>query len=933
MQGGKREVCDVDPSALARVFGCNTSKAEHAFLCDSRKSTPGRGRPDPRWDIAMASMFRFLKKLWFFLRREQFQSDLAEEMTFHREQAEKQFQSDGMSSESAHYAAARQFGNCTRLKEQSREIVEFRFETVLQDIRYALRQLRKNPGFGCIAILVLALGMCASISIFAFVDAALIKPLPYPNPTRLVEFTESHTFIPRANISYLDYLDWKRLNDVFSSADVHAGDSYLLRSDAGTEAVPGASVTAGFFRTLGITPMLGRDFHRGEDMPEAANVVILSYSTWQKRFGGRRDVIGQTVSLSGVATTIIGVLPKTFQFALRGTAEFWTNFQPGDQCTRRRSCHNLFGVARLKDGISVQAALAEMKVIAGNLEKQYPDSNRGQEASVVPLSEVIVGDIRPIVLVLLAGAGLLLLIGCVNVASLLLVRSDSRKREVAVRGALGASPARLIRQFVTEGVVLVAGGTLLGLLLSYIAIQLLTKLIPQAKLSGMPYLQGLGLNFHVLAFAGAIALIAGVLFAVTPIAHLPLARMRDGLAESGRGAAGTVWRRLGSNLVVVELALAMVLLVSAGLLGKSLYRLLHVDFGFQPDHLATLRVSAPESSYGKDEQAIALSRTLVTRLSALPGVKSVALASLLPVSYNGNTVWIRVIGHPYNGEHNEVNERIVSAGYFTALQARLLEGRYFTDAEDESKPKVVIINQAFAKLYFPGEDPIGRKIAHYDLTPDSIREVIGIVDDIKEGPLDSDVWPAIYHPINQDPRTYLSVIARTSQSDEALLPTLGAAIREIDRNIASREETTMNGKINDSQSAYLHRSSAWLVGGFAGLALLLGVVGLYGVIAYSVSQRTREIGVRMALGAERGSVHRMVLKEAAWLTVLGIVAGLVCSVAAATLMRKLLFGTQAWDVVTLLGVTVTLAASALLASYLPARRAASVNPMEALRAE
>jgi macrolide transport system ATP-binding/permease protein len=880
----------------------------------------------------MNSLLLILRKIKLLVTRERFDKDLAEEMAFHRDQKANEFQANGLTPQSARYAAEREFGNHVHIKEQSQEIVSFQFETAWQDVRYALRQLRKHPGFASITILILALGMCASISIFAFVDAALIKPLPYPNPTRLVDVTGSIAMLPRADLSYLDYLDWKKLNTVFSSMDVHHGSGYLLRTGGGTEVVPGVRVSAGFFRTLGITPILGRDFHSGEDGPEAPATAMLSYGTWQKRFGGRTDVIGQTISLGDTATTVIGVLPETFEFAPQGNAEVWSNLQPSDDCSRRRGCHNFFGIARLKDGVSVQAARAEMKLIAINLEKQYPDSNRGQGASVLPLSEVIIGDIRPIMLTLLAGAGLLLLIGCANVASLLLVRSDTRKREVAVRAALGASPARLIRQFVTEGLVLVAGSSIFALLSAYIGIQLLTTLIPRDRLAGMPFLRDAGLNFHVLTFAAVIALIAAIVFAITPAAHLPLARMREGLAESGR-AAGMVWRRLGSNLVVLELALAMVLLVSAGLLGKSLYRLLHVDLGFQADHLATLRISAPESDYGKAQQALALDRTLVTRLSALPGVKSVALTSVLPVSFNGNTVWIRILGHPFNGEHNEVSQRIVSSDYFTTLQARLQEGRYFTDAEDSSKPGVLLINRAFAKQYFPNEDPIGKKIAHYDMDPSSIREVIGIVDDIKDGPLDSDIWPTLYRPVNQDPRTSLSVVARTSQNEKALLPTLNAAIHEIDRNIATRDQATMEDRIDSSQSAYLHRSSAWLVGGFAGLALLLGVVGLYGVIAYSVSQRTREIGIRMAMGAERSSVYRMILKEAGWLTVLGIVTGLLCSLAAATLIRKLLFGTQAWDLPTLLSVAAILGLSALLASYLPARRAASVNPMEALRAE
>jgi macrolide transport system ATP-binding/permease protein len=804
---------------------------------------------------------------------------------------------------------------------------------LVQDIRYAFRQLRKSPGFAFTAVLILALGIGASVSIFGFVDAALIKPLPYPNPTRLVDVTESVAVMPRANLSYPDYLDWKRLNQVFSSMDVYNGTGYLLSTSAGTEPVPGERVSDGFFRTLGIVPMLGRDFYVGEDLPGAPRTILLTFASWQKRFGGRKDVIGETISLSGIPNTIIGVLPQDFQFAPGGDAEFWATLHASDSCALRRSCHNLNGIGRLKDGVSVEMALANMKAIARQLELQYPGDNRGQGATVAPLSEVIVADIRPILLVLLSGAGLLLLIACVNVSSLLLVRSESRKREIAVRGALGASRARLIRQFITEGLVLMAAGSLLGLAGADGAIQILTRLISREMMDGMPYLRGLGLNLHVLACAGTVSVLAAALFSFTPVAGLPLTKLREGLSEGGRGYAGTLWRRFAANLVVVELAIAVVLLVGAGLLGKSFYRLLHVDIGFQADHLATIQVALSKAPYGKDEQIVAVERQIISRVASLPGVESAGISSVLPVSFNGNTDWIRFVGRPYNGEHNEVNQRDVSSAFLSTLHAKLLRGRYFTDAEDASKPLVVIINQTLAKKYFPGEDPIGKRIGDTELTPKSIKEIIGVVEDVKDGSLDSETWPAVYYPFNQDTDTYFSLIVRTSQSEQSLLPTLVAAVHEIDPGIGTMNETTMTARINDSPTAYLHRSSAWLVGGFAALALLLGVIGLYGVIAYSVSQRTREIGVRMALGAQRGSVYQLILKEAAWLAGAGIGAGLVCSIGAATLIRGLLFGVQTWDAATLAAVSAVLAISAMLASYIPARMAAKVDPMVALRYE
>jgi predicted permease len=806
------------------------------------------------------------------------------------------------------------------------------FDNMLQDARFTVRQLRKSPGFTCTAIFTLALGMCASVAIFAFVDAALLKPLPYPNPSRLVGVFETVQMFPQSNLSYADYLDWKRLNKNLESLSVYQGSGMTLATTAGVQRAPGARVSDDFFRTLGVTPILGRDFRPGEDLPAAPRAVILSYAAWQSRYGGEAGVLGRTVTLNGAANVIVGVLPRDFHFAPAEPADFWTTLHPTSSCDLRRSCHNLYGVGRLKDGVSVQTAAAEMASIAQQLEKQYPDSNRGQGAAVVPLTDVIVGRIRPMLMVLLSGAGLLLIIAAVNVASLLLVRSESRRREIAVRTALGASAGRVIRQFVTEGLVLVALGSALGLAGAYWAIQFLTMLIPANIIAGMPYLHGLGPTARVGAFAGAVALLAAILFAITPLVRLPLAHSGEGLAEGSRGSAGTAWRRLGSRLVVIELATAMVLLVCAALLGQSFYRLLRVDIGLQADHLAMLGVSAPSATYSTPDKIVALEREIERRLAILPGVRSVGVSSTPPI-FGGNTMWIRVVGRPYHGEHNEVQYREVSAGYFTTLQARLVRGRDFTDDDRPSKPAVVIINQAMARQYFPDENPLGKQLLYAPTTSEPPMEIVGIVDDIKEGPIDAETRPTMYVAFAQDPTNGFAVFVRTAQTEQSLLPALTSTIGQIDSGISTFNGTTMAAIIDNSQAAYLRRSSASLVGGFAAVAWLLGVVGLYGVVAYSVSRRTREIGVRMALGAERGSVHRLILREAAWLIAFGVAIGVVCSIGAATMMQGLLFGIRSYDAATLGIVAGVLAGSALVASFVPARRAASVNPMEALRAD
>jgi macrolide transport system ATP-binding/permease protein len=839
----------------------------------------------------------------------------------------------GLSPEEARRQARIALGGVEAMKEAYRDQGTVPFvEHTVQDIRLALRQLAKSPGLAATAVLVLALGIGGCLTVFGFVEAALLRPLPYPEPDRLVDVMETNPQFPRSNLSYQDFRDWQTMNTVFSSLDAYRQRGHMLATPGGPVMVPGMQVSGGFFRTLGISPILGRDFTAAESGGEGAKVAVITHRTWRERFGGDRTVVGRSVTLSGASYAIIGVLPPTFQFAPSEGGEFWTPIDATGGCLARRSCHSLDGVARLKPGVTIAEAGAAMAVIARQLERQYPDSNRDQGAFVGPLADVIVGDIRPTLWLLLGGAALLLVIACVNVVSLLLVRTESRRRELSVRLALGASRARIARHFVTEAGVLVAIGAVLALVVADAGMRLMAGLIPAEMRATLPFLDGLGINSAVVACAVAVAFVALGIFSLGPLLVHSATDVRAGMADGGRGSSGA-WRRIGAKLVVVELATAMVLLAGAGLLGRSLYRLLNVELGFRPDHLATVRVAAPGVLFDQPGAAERLALEVERRAAALPGVAAVGLTSVLPVSFNGNTTWVRFVGRPYHGEHNEVNQRDISPGYLTTLGARLVAGRYFTADDDATRPKVVVINQTMARMYFPNQDPVGQRIGDTSLSPASIREIVGVVGDVREGALNQDIWPAVYLPIAQSPDTDFAVVVRTAQDPAGIVPPLAAAIRQVDADLGIFGEAVIADRIQASPAAYLQRSSAWLVGGFAAIALVLGVVGLYGVIAYSASQRTREMGVRMALGAGRSAVYRLILREAGGLALVGIVVGLAGAVAAATFMRKLLFDTPPWDVATLVTVAALLGCAALIASVIPARRAASVDPIHALRAD
>jgi predicted permease len=865
-------------------------------------------------------------------KRKRSANDFAEEIKAHLELEARELQRDGLSAEEAKRKARLDFGSVNAAQEgfyfRNRAVW---VDNLLRDVQFAFRQFAKRPGFALTAIAVLALGIGISVAIFGFVDAALVRPLPYRNPNQLMAVSENRVDSRRWPLSYPDFVDWRNSNKSFESLDVYAGRQYLLRTPQGPEPVQGERVSASFFQTLGISPLLGHTFSPGEDRLNGPNVVVLSYGTWLLRFGARQDVVGKPVELDDNPYTVIGVLPRSFTFAPGGNAEFWVPINKLTPHENFRNFYNFRGIGRLRDGVTLQAAQVEMSGIAKRLQRLYSSSGPAQSASVVPLAEIILGDVRPILLTLMGGAGLLLLIACVNVASLVLARSESRRQEIAVRAALGGTVSRLMQQFATEGFILAGFANVGGMLIAAAIMRLLSEMIPKDMRFNMPFLEGVGLNSHTCGFAILVAMLATVLLAVTPQLRLSLQKVREGMIDGDRSTTGRAWQRFGSNLVTVEIAIAVVLLASAGLLGQSLYRLLHVSLGFEPRNLATLDVTAPGTTYKNDQAMDRLYEEVIQRVAALPGVESAGLTSLLPVECNCAIDRIRVVGKPEQGEHVDVNERHVSTDYLRTLQANFIRGRYFTPADNTSSPGVVVINRSFARRFFPQQEPLGESIANEELGRPSTWQVVGVIDDVHEGPLDASARPAEYFPLNQTHDASFTLVVRTRQNAATMLPILVSTVHRINRDLGTSDEGTLTAKIDQTQTALLHRFSAWLVGGFALLALVLAVVGLYGIVAYSVSQRTREIGIRIAIGAQRSSVYNLVMRQAGWMTLAGIAIGLACSLGPSVLMRKLLFGVQAWDPTTLGSVAILLGLCSVAASFLPARRAASVDPMKALR--
>jgi len=804
------------------------------------------------------------------------------------------------------------------------------------DVRYGWRMLLKTPGLSGIVIVMLALGIGANSAVFSIFAATLLRPLPYDKPNELVHLNgwRNQGSFQQQPFSFPNFSDIRDRNQVFSQVGAYSGTAASLSGKDGAEQVITPVASAGFFETLGVKPALGRTFRIGDEQGKAAPVVILTYGGWQRYFGGSQDVIGKTMVLDGTLNTVVGVLPRNFQFGPSQSGDIWQALHV-QGWKARRNAFWLNPVARLKSGMNSQQAQAGISALARELEQQYPDDNAGIGVQLVALDEQIVGSARPVLRLLMATVAFVLLITCANVAGLLLARSVQRQKEISIRVALGARRARILRQMLTESILLALIGGTVGTLLAVWLVPAIVGLIPQAALTSMPTLQDLHVNAGVLAFSLAISLLTGILFGIIPALQILKSDLRQELQEAGRSSVGGVHNRFRDVLVVSEVALAVVLLVGAGLMLRSLQQVLNQDPGFDTTNLLTLSLAVPEKAYADGPQQQALQHRLLKDIHALPGVRDVAAVSIVPLSGSGNTSRFDLEGHPKasGGEEYEASTPTVTTNYFEVMRIPLRSGRFFGSQDAEKTTQVVIVNQALVDQVFHGHNPIGKRINFTYTSEPNLREIIGVVGNENVDRLDARMQPIVYDTFEQAPNTFFSLVVRTQQAPESLANTVTRKVREIDPQVAVSNVASMSQIIHDSPTMVLRAYPAYLLAGFAGTALALAVLGIYGLLAYSVVQRQRELGLRLALGAAPSDLRQLVVANGLKLALIGSAFGIVGAFAVSRLISSLLFGVKSTDSVTFVGVCLLLVFATLPATYVPALRATRVDPMETLRCE
>ncbi|HEX6535793.1 MAG TPA: ABC transporter permease [Gemmatimonadaceae bacterium] len=875
------------------------------------------------------------------LLRPDVRADVDDELAFHLEMRVRELVARGVPPAAARAEAERIFGDMRAVRDACVTIDERRLrrherregvDDMMRDFRFAARALRKSPGFTLTAIVCVALGVCVTTTIFSAVDGILIRPLPYPDADRLVAVYGrlAAKGATGQNISYDDYLSWRDENRTFSQLGIWTWTTHTLSGQGEAERVEGAGVSANLFPLLGVRPLLGRTIAPSEELPGNDRVILLSYGLWQRRFAGDRGIVGRTIEVDGLPYTVVGVMPPRFNFPDRG--QVWVPF-PNDAWRSGRGNRGYAGaIGRLKPGATLAQAQADLDVISRRLQRAYPRENFGWDAEAIALRDDLVGDLRKPLFIFLGAVGCVLLIACANVANLMLARGAARQREIAVRVALGAGRRRIVRQVLAESMVLALVGGAVGAVLARSGVRLLRLAFPNGD---VPFYVSLDMDARVLLFAVLVSALTGVIFGLVPALRATRIDLNAELREGGRGeAGGRRGSRLRNSLVVAEVALSVVLLVGATLLLRSYGALIGTDLGFDPRGVLTARVSLPDARYDNHEKQRAFYEQLYARLAAIPGVQAVGSANGIPFSGWNVQAEMSIEGRPAAAPGKElvVHYQNISPGYLPAIGVPIVRGRGFT-AADRDSAHIGVINDVLARREFAGTDPIGKRIRFGGAdSKDPWITIIGVAKTFRHYRLPQPMGPAIYFPQLATPWGTQTLALRTSLPDPmSLAPAVRAVLKELDPDVPAYQVQTLEQAV--SRSLWRQRLQGQVLGTFAALALLLAAVGIYGVISYAVAQRTRELGVRMALGATRSQVLGLVLGQGLRLAAAGVAIGIVAALALSRIVASLLYGVSATDLATFAGVPIALALVAMLATLVPARRATRVDPVVAMRTE
>jgi predicted permease len=874
-------------------------------------------------------------------------SEMDTELHFHLEAYAEDLVRKGLPRPEALRRARLEFGGVDKTKEECREARGAHLVDILiQDLRYAARTMLRSPGFTATAVIALALGIGANTAIFSVVNAVLLRPLPFDQPDRLVQVwhTPPQATFPGMKefaVSPANFIDWRNESRGFQAMAAYGFGRYTLTGSGHPEAIRTCAATSGLFSILHVRPLLGRDFLDGEYEPDHDHEVVLSYGLWRSHFGGNPEMVGKNIELNGQAFTVIGVMGPGFQFPIASgpddRAQMWKPLAWSDQDRAVRDNHNYGVVARLRDGVSLRHAQAELDAIANRLALQYPAENKGWGAIAVPLRDDLVGDVRPALLILLGAVALVLLIACANVANLILSRTLSRRKESAVRAALGATPRRLLQQAFAETLLLALAGGTLGLVFAHYGVILIVRFLAQR----LPRGNEIALDGRVLVFTLGVSLLTGFAAGLLPALRMAKADLNEALKQGLGRTASDSGGRTRNVLVVSEVALSLMLLIGAGLMIRSLWILQNTNPGFDPDHVVTMVVSIPQNKFPEPGQEVSYFNRVLDGVRVLPGVQAAGLIDAIPLSDDGSHQPISIEGRPVvaMADQPEVDVRLISPGYLSAMHISLLRGRDVDDSDVPGRPGAVLISQSMAKLFWPNEDPVGKHLTMY-FFPDMARVVVGVVADVKLQALnETRPAPTLYLPLGQlsppkgtNWRSFGMILAvRTGMEPVSAIPSISSFVRNVDADIPLLNIRTMDDWVSTSLSP--QRFAMLLLASFAGLALLLAVVGIYSVMSYSVSRRTHEIGVRVALGASRADVLALVVRQGLVLALTGSAIGIAGALLLSRLMSSQLYGVSPTDPITFVAVSVLLTLVALAACYIPARRAMQIDPMVALRYE